>query len=100
MIQLPDRPLVKICGMRSVDVAQAANDAGADLIGFVFAPSRRQVTAEQARDILDGTTGSAVPVGLFVDDAVEEINATARASRIELLQIHWRENEDDLQRFE
>lgn len=99
MIKLPDRPLVKICGMRNVEVAQAANDAGSDLIGFVFAPSRRQVTAEQARDIVDGTTGSAVPVGLFVDDPVEEINATARAVGIQLLQLHWRENDADLQRF-
>jgi phosphoribosylanthranilate isomerase len=100
MIQFPDRPLVKICGMRSVNVAQAANDAGADLIGFVFAPSRRQVTADQARDIVDGTNGRAIPVGLFVDDPVDVINATARSSGIELLQIHWRENVDDLQRFE
>jgi phosphoribosylanthranilate isomerase len=65
--------------MRSVNVAQAANDAGADLIGFVFAPSRRQVTADQARDIVDGTNGRAIPVGLFVDDPVDVINASARS---------------------
>lgn len=100
MISLPNRPLVKICGMRSVEIAQAANDAGADLVGFVFAPSRRQVTPEQARDIVDGTNGAAVPVGLFVDDSVEAINAIAKTAGIRLLQIHWREDEDDLQRFE
>jgi phosphoribosylanthranilate isomerase len=86
--------------MRSIEIAQAANDAGADLIGFVFAPSRRQVSAGQARAIVDGTTGPAVPVGLFVDDSIEEINAIARAAGIRLLQIHWRQNDDDLQRFE
>ncbi len=95
-----DRPLVKICGMRSVEIAQAANDAGADLIGFVFAPSRRQVSAEQARTIVDGTNGPAVTVGLFVDDSVEDINSTARMAGIQLLQIHWRENDANLQRFE
>lgn len=100
MIQIPDRPLVKICGMRSVAIAQAANDAGADLIGFVFAPSRRQVTAEQARMIVEGTSGPAIPVGLFVDDSVEKINAIANMAGIKLLQIHWRDNVSDLERFE
>jgi phosphoribosylanthranilate isomerase len=97
---VPDRPLVKICGMRSVEIAQAANDAGADLIGFVFAPSRRQVTPEQARNIVEFTNGPAVAVGLFVDDSVEDINATARTAGIRLLQIHWRECDADLQQLE
>jgi phosphoribosylanthranilate isomerase len=100
MIELPERPLVKICGMRSVEISQAANDAGADLIGFVFAPSRRQVTPEQARDIIDATTGPAISVGLFVDHSVEQINEMASSAGIELLQILWRAQEADLQRFE
>lgn len=100
MIQPPDRPLVKICGMRSVEIAQASNDAGADLVGFVFAKSRRQVSPEQARDIVDGMSGDAVPVGLFVDDSVDAINTTARSAGIRLLQILWRANESELARLE
>ena len=56
-----DRPLVKICGMRSVEIAQAANDAGADLIGFVFAPSRRQVSAEQVERLSMGRMAQRSP---------------------------------------
>jgi phosphoribosylanthranilate isomerase len=43
--------LVKICGMREPRHAVAAADAGVDFIGVVFAPSRRQVTVEQAQAI-------------------------------------------------
>ncbi len=39
---------VKICGLRTAEAVQAACDAGADALGFVFAPSPRQVTPEQA----------------------------------------------------
>ena len=100
MTEIPNGPLVKICGLRSIELAQATSDAGANLIGFVFAPSRRQVTAEQARDIVSSLTGPAIPVGLFVDQSVEEVNAIARTAGIQLLQVHWRENESDLEEFE
>ncbi len=100
MTRLPDHPLVKICGLQTIEHAQATSDAGADLIGFVFATSRRQVTASQVREIVDALTGPAVPVGLFVDQSVDEINATARTSGVQILQLHWRPNEDDLPRLE
>jgi phosphoribosylanthranilate isomerase len=100
MTQLPESPLVKICGLRSFELAQETNDAGADLIGFVFAPSRRQVTADQVRPIVDALTGPAIPVGLFVDESVEEINAIAKAAGIRLLQLHWRPNDGELLRFD
>ena len=43
---------IKICGLTSRDGIEAAIDAGADAIGFVFAPSKRQVTASQAASLI------------------------------------------------
>ena len=97
---MTDHPLIKICGLRTIEHAQATSDAGADLIGFVFATSRRQVTASQVREIVDALTGPAIPVGPFVDHSVDDVNAMARSARIQLLQLHWRSNEDELERFE
>jgi phosphoribosylanthranilate isomerase len=45
--------LVKICGIRDPETAAGAADAGADLIGLVFAESRRKVTPQQCHDICE-----------------------------------------------
>ena len=96
MTLLPDRPLIKIDGFRQLEHAQVASDAGADMVGFIFAPARRQVTADQAGAIVDALRGDAIPTGVFVDESVDEINGTANAAGVALLQVHWRDDERDL----
>lgn len=100
MTLLPDRPLIKICGLRQLEHAQVASEAGADLVGFVFAPSRRQVTAVEVRPIVEALEGGAIPTGLFVDEPIKVINDTATAAGVELVQVHWRNEERDLEKLE
>lgn len=64
---------VKICGLRVAEHALAAVAAGADMLGFVFAPSRRQVTPAEAAALVQAVraAGAAQPVlcvGLFVNE--------------------------------
>lgn len=70
-------PWVKICGHTGRDSVQAAVDAGAAAVGFVFAPSRRRVTPEAARDLGRGLPPWAERVGVF---AAEEAAGSAGAA--------------------
>jgi phosphoribosylanthranilate isomerase len=99
--------LVKICGVSEPRHARAAASYGADLIGMVFAPSRRQVTMGQARRIAEalGERGSppAAPsvdaveerlragrpllVGVFADQDADTINAIADDCALDLIQL-------------
>src|SRR3712207_3536744 len=58
---------VKICGITNIEDALAAVEAGADALGFAFAPSPRQITAEQAAAIIRELPASMTTVGLAVD---------------------------------
>ena len=84
---------VKICSLREVEHAQFVLDAGTDLFGLIFVPGvRRQVTVERAHEIVCAVRarGESAPlaVGVFVDAAAEEINATVRDVGLDLIQLH------------
>jgi|SRR5215510_12346902 len=83
---------VKICGITSVEDAQAAVDAGADALGFVFyPPSPRYVTPEQAEQIIRTLPPFVTTVGLFVDLALDAINDMAAHCGLDRVQLHGRE---------
>ena len=87
---------VKICGIRTPEVALAAAEAGADLIGLVLAPSKRQVDAPIARKIVDVLRASShgrdtTVVGVFVDDRPEHIMEVATAVGLDWIQLSGHE---------
>ncbi len=79
---------VKVCANTSLEDARMAEEAGADAVGFVFAPSPRRVTAEQATPIVRGLTAGIEKVGVFVGSSFEEIRDTVRACGLTGVQLH------------
>lgn len=79
---------IKVCGNTSLDDARLAVDAGADAVGFVFAPSPRRVTAEQVAAIAPHLPCSVGKIGVFVDAAFEEIEAAVRSCELTGVQLH------------
>lgn len=70
------------------------NRAKPDYAGFVFAPGRRQVTAEQAEALRRQLDPAIAAVGVFVKAPVEEVAALANRGIIQLIQLHGDEDED------
>ena len=68
--------------------AVVAAAAGADAIGLVFAPSRRQVTVEQARRIAAALPPFVAKVGVFLDDDLSRIREIADAVHLDAVQLH------------
>nr|DAH99879.1 MAG TPA: PRAI protein [Caudoviricetes sp.] len=82
---------VKMCGMRTIAAACAAEEAGADYIGFIFAEkSRRYVTPETARAIARALHRVRT-VGVFVDAPMDEVNQIAAFVGLDYVQLHGHE---------
>ncbi len=87
---------VKICGLMEPQHVQAAVDAGADAIGFVFAPSKRRVSISEARELAKGIPPHVKKIGVFVNATVEELEQTFREVPLDFVQLHGDENVDFL----
>ncbi len=84
---------VKICGITSPEDGLDAAHCGADAIGLVFyPPSPRAVTPEQAAEILQLLPPFVTTVGLFVDEAPEQIERILQQIPLDLLQFHGNES--------
>ena len=80
---------IKICGNTTLKDALLAVDAGADALGFVFAPSPRRVTAEQVAAIVPHLPETIEKIGVFVDAPLEEIVSTVQACGLTGVQLHF-----------
>lgn len=80
--------LVKICGIKTVEAANAAVQAGTDFIGFVFAPSKRQITPNAAAQIVHTLPQHVKKVGVFVNETVENMIEIAEKVGLDVMQLH------------
>ncbi|RLC93390.1 MAG: phosphoribosylanthranilate isomerase [Chloroflexi bacterium] len=85
---------VKVCGIASLEDALAAVGLGADALGFVFAPSPRQVTPEQVADIVAGLPPFVTRVGVFVDTPLQQVTETLQTCGLDVAQLHGSESAD------
>ena len=85
---------VKICGITNVKDALHAVDAGADAIGFVFAPSKRKITVQAARLIVQELPPFVKTVGVFVNESLLNIQRIQDEAKLDLIQLSGEESED------
>ena len=85
---------VKICGITNLNDALAAVEYGADALGFIFAPSPRQVSSETVKAIIDELPPFVTTVGVFVDSSIDEIREAISVCGLDLAQLHGNESPD------
>jgi phosphoribosylanthranilate isomerase len=108
---VPPRVRIKICGLTRPEDARLALTLGADYLGFIFAPSPRQVAPAAVSAILrcleEEQTGkrtqgftAAERVGVFVDADRDFVHEATRRADLTMLQLHGDEDPEHCARFE
>ena len=99
-------PKVKMCGISKVDTIPAVVEAKPDYMGLVFAPSKRQVTVEQAKTLVEALhkqckeqndTVSIKTVGVFVNETLDNLVTIANEANLDVVQLHGDEDEAFIQ---
>jgi len=92
---------VKICGITSVEDAQAVEQAGADAVGLMFYEgSPRHIALEQAKAIVDSLSNTIVRVGVFVNSEESFVRQAMEICTLNMLQFHGDETPEYCARFE
>ncbi len=105
MINLNKTPspqvMVKICGIRSEMAAKAAVYAGAKFLGFNFVSgSKRRISPEIAKQIIDQVKNQVKIVGVFQNQKVEEVNRIVSILDLDFVQLHGDEDEQFVEEVE
>ena len=83
---------VKICGVTSAADAVAAAQEGADYIGLIFAKSARRIDVKTAQEILWNLPKGVEPVGVFMNQPIEEVRRILDATGLKIAQLHGDES--------
>jgi len=86
------RVRIKICGLTDPADAAAASDLGADFLGFVFAPSPRRLSVEQGREFWERLPAGVPKIGVFKDQAEDEVRRVLSSLPLDYLQFHGGES--------
>jgi len=90
---------IKICGISREEDIEYINEARPDYAGFVFAESRRKVTAAQAAKLRQRLAEGIEAVGVFVDASIDDIIGLYRDGIISLVQLHGTEDDAYIERL-
>lgn len=88
---------VKICGLTERKHVEAAVDAGADAIGFVFAPSRRKISVENAKELAALIPQDVLKIGVFVNETKTQLHNIYEKVGLDYIQLHGEETPEFIQ---
>ena len=83
---------IKICGTTDLEDANTAVEAGADALGFVFAPSPRRISPRDAARIIAALPASVEKIGVFVNQSAELVLDTVEKAGLTGVQLHGEED--------
>lgn len=90
---------IKLCGMMKQCDIEYANRVKPDLVGFIFANTRRKISAAQAKQFRKALDAEIPAVGVFVNEDISVIVSLVQDGCIDMIQLHGEEDADYIRRL-
>lgn len=90
---------IKLCGMMKPCDIEYANRVKPDFVGFIFANTRRKISAAQAKQFREALDAEILAVGVFVNEDISVITSLVQNGCIDLIQLHGEEDADYIRRL-
>lgn len=90
---------IKLCGMMKPCDIEYANRVKPDLVGFVFANTKRKISATQAKQFREALDAEISAVGVFVNEDIPVIASLVQDGCIDMIQLHGEEDADYIRRL-
>lgn len=90
---------IKLCGMMKPCDIEYANRVKPDFAGFIFANTRRKISAAQAKQFREALDAEIPAVGVFVNEDISVITSLVQNGCIDLIQLHGEEDADYIRRL-
>lgn len=90
---------IKLCGMMKPCDIEYANRVKPDLVGFIFANTRRKISAAQAKEFRKALDAEIPAVGVFVNEDIFVITSLVQDGCIDMIQLHGEEDADYIRRL-
>lgn len=90
---------IKLCGMMKPCDIEYANRVKPDFVGFIFANTRRKISAAQAKQFREALDAEIPAVGVFVNEDISVITSLMQNGCIDLIQLHGEEDADYIRRL-
>ena len=90
---------IKLCGMMKPCDIEYANRGKPDFVGFIFANTRRKISAAQAKQFREALDAEIPAVGVFVNEDISVITSLVQNGCIDLIQLHGEEDADYIRRL-
>lgn len=89
---------IKLCGMMKPCDIEYANRVKPDFVGFIFANTRRKISAAQAKQFREALDAEIPAVGVFVNEDISVIASLVQDGCIDMIQLHGEEDADYIRR--
>lgn len=90
---------IKICGIKELQEIEIINEFNLTYAGFIFSPSKRKISLEKGKILIEKLRKDILPVGVFVNEEISFVLKAVKICKLKVIQLHGDETTDYIEKL-